>query len=260
MRRIMLTVAFATIQSAAHAAPILNTIVPCPATAACLYVDVFSNPRRESKASVTGPNGLQIFLPVQGRLNGGAPALYTADVYNASEGHAPLTAYLGRSPANNPLIQTDRGVLEITDGEYDVAPTDIYVIDTAQWKVVDNYLTTDYGVSFVFTAGEPAGVWDGERKLCISAPVKKPGLLQLVPKSCVARLKTPDQRGIVGDIAPERLQLSRVKQLLPSLVNDRMGPATKAATSFDDDEVGVTFHRINGTPNVIVATYYVHEE
>ena len=260
MRRFLPAIAFAAAQAAASAAPVLNTIVPCPATAACLYANMFEGASREKSATmITGPEGLEIFLTMQGRLNGGAPTLYAVNVFNASWGQLPRVAYLGRSPANNPLIQTDRGVLEIMDADQDLPLSDYYVVDTVQWKVIDRYLQLSYSDILIFTKGGPATMWDDERKLCVSAPVKRPGPLQILPRGCAARPKKPDSWAVQGDVAPEALQLARIKQLFPALVSDEMGPPAKADTSFEDSERGIAFFRIKGTPNVVVVSYYTRE-
>lgn len=198
MRFILLTLAVASLQSTAHAAPALNAVFKCPVRGphrACIEVTLL----REGAEGRDGvfpyielPSKGPQFMRLWGRIDGGPQTEFMLKLdweqaWRPDDGAAfPGIAYLGRSPENNPIILTDRGKFEITTAGIDLALSDFYLIDARRWKVVTRLFSPDRG-EYIFTSATKIGVWDDARKLCISAPMSEPGLLRITPENCAAR-------------------------------------------------------------------------
>lgn len=189
-------IALSALFGVAHAAPpTLNAVLECPKKGphrACLKVFMWGSGLKEDE--IDTPLYLrqprQRFETLWGRLDGGPQTQFRVRVY--AEGtpgelnDPPLTAYLGRSSDNNPIILTDRGALEVTSAGIDAAESDFYLIDARRWKLTDRLFAPSRG-EFAFTSAARIGVWDEKRALCVTAPTKRPGLLRVAPENCAAR-------------------------------------------------------------------------
>jgi hypothetical protein len=249
----------------ALAAPTLNAMRKCPATgplSACAQVAFFSATAGES---YTGPSGWQSFVKIWGRLDDGAQIEYLVKTYDQREQteRTPFprpNAYLGRSRANNPLILTDQGVLEITSPGYDLPETKYVLVDAVEWKIVARYLKTGDN-SYIFTSHRPAGVWDAARRVCISAPLRNPGRLVRDATLCAARparkLREEEVDGVFGNLAPEAVELGRIKRLVPDFVTEGMGALNRSADTHHSEDTGVKIFRIKGTRQLLLVSYYI---
>ena len=185
-------------QTAALAAPTLDAVLTCPkagANRACLPVTLFNDHAHKGQVNfvpyVMSPNKGPQHLHVWGRLSGGAQTEFDLkvdweDVYFSEENLHPAIAYLGRSDDNNPIILTKQGTLEITTAGVDVGASIHLLVDARHWTLMDQLIAADRG-EYVFTSGTRIGIWDDERKLCIAAPIRTPGLLRVAPGNCAAR-------------------------------------------------------------------------
>lgn len=197
MRRILLALAFANLQALAHAAPTLNAVFKCPTKGpnrGCIEATL-ARDGAEGRDGVfpfvelpsEGPQHLRLW----GRLAGGDQTEFVLtfdweSAWRPEDRDFPGLAYLGRSPDNNPIVLTDRGPLEITTAGIDLTLSDLYLVDAHRWRIITRLFTPQRG-GYVFTSATRIGIWDEQRSLCISAPLKKPGLLRVAPENCAAR-------------------------------------------------------------------------
>lgn len=120
---------------------------------------------------------------VDGRLNGAPKQRYSFELTGAGW---RATAYLGQTPGGHALILTDKGVLEILDAEWRATSPPTYIVDERSWKIVGRFFNAS-GEDPIVTSAKDIGLWDKERKLCISALLEPSRRLRVVEDGCAAR-------------------------------------------------------------------------
>lgn len=197
MHRTLWTVAFLALSNTgAHAAAPLNALFKCPSKgpqSACIEIALVrqSVDRADVFPYIELPSKGPQYLRLWGRLEGGPQTAFVLKVdwepaWRPEDRDFPGIAYRGRSADNNPIILTDRGALEITTAGVDLPFSDYHLVDARRWKVITRLFSPQRG-EYIFTSATRIGLWDDERKLCISAPLKEPGFLRVAPENCAAR-------------------------------------------------------------------------
>lgn len=237
MRRILLALAFASLQPIAFVSPPaqaretlqLETVCPLSGPVACLTTELNWNDDgsgRVSQAPLEGYDAFGEHGPIQqsillkGRLVGGAPRLFRLTYRREDDGHTPFwnigsAAFLGRSPLNRPIVLTNRGPLEILTLAIDVAYGNTFMIaDARTWKMKPPVLEL-VGGDYSAAAPDDIGVWDKSHKVCIEAPTRSPGMLKLRKNGC----------GNGKDVArePAMITLANMRKLI---ADAHIGPET----------------------------------
>ena len=174
----------------APGASVLDATQRCGPRDACLdfNVAIADMEVRRVKGSVSRqPScGLEV-IRMTGRLSRGPKRTYAVaiegDCMPCSEG---WVAYLGRSKANNPIIRTTAGPLEVIDGGVTIGAEETVVLDEKRGSIVAKYLTPIGGAGGFFGEGKETFV-RREGGQCFVAPTVSPGLLVLAPDHCKKR-------------------------------------------------------------------------
>ncbi|MBL9099161.1 MAG: hypothetical protein JNK07_19675 [Alphaproteobacteria bacterium] len=166
---------------------VLDATDKCEARDTCLDFDVLATGEVPfADVLFTRQNRCGVHtLKVKGRLGGGSVRDYVIAIQaNCMECSLGTVAYLGRSAANNPLIRTRSGALEVVDSGLRIGTADdLRVIDVSKGDVVASYIGNfSAAVDFVFDRGEVFMRHDDG--LCFAAPRLEPGLLRQAPGRC----------------------------------------------------------------------------
>lgn len=185
---------FAPMASAREAGRI-QTLTPrddCPTSGpylACLTIPLQWIERASKGATYRKRRGDNEPVLLRGRLAGGAPQVFrlTSFAGNAAGTDLGTVAYLGRTAANQPIILTNRGPLEIEAPFIDARELPgLVVIDETRWRIVARYLDIAKG-EYVVNSAQDIAVLDFERGVCIVAPRRRPGPLVVAKGKCKAR-------------------------------------------------------------------------
>lgn len=209
MRRMLLALSLAHLAAGllgtpSHARETLRLKADCPEArpVACLEsglslespdparVSVAIKASPQTSATATVPDIVEHTILVTGRLDNGPLASFRVlsrretffeDQYFENIGQV---AFLGRSKTNRPIVLTDRGALEIVTPRLDVAYGHSFaVVDERTWRMKREFLELS-GDGYVASASDNFSVWKPKQKLCIAAPTRKPGMLQLRKEAC----------------------------------------------------------------------------
>jgi hypothetical protein len=184
---VMLATSLALTIAASAAPRLLKVPETCPATgeyAAC--VDGWIREFDDKSLRVEGEFPRAPRLAVQGRLNGGPVESFTVEI-NQWRGEIEIgggVAYLGRSAGNHPVFLTDAGALEVITRKADVWMRSEHLVEAKTWRRLADFVSTS--LPLVISSAADIDVWDRKRKLCISAPLNRPGRLKLRPQGCAA--------------------------------------------------------------------------
>lgn len=195
--QLLALIAAASVALAANAAAyprprVLAVQINCPTTGggtACLRVRIFRHGSQTAADSRSRSWDMMRRVILKGSLSAGEPQTFLLKIENPAyswQGASDLgpVAYLGRSKANRPIIQTDAGPFEILSPRFDVnADTVAVLVDEPHWKVVASYFQAD-SIAWVVTAPNVVAVFDFVTGSCVSAPQMAPGPLKILPRAC----------------------------------------------------------------------------
>lgn len=180
-----LCVSVASAGGAAASPVVISFVSSCPRAAvrACLVVPVAVLDRPTTRALWRKSRETEPLL-VRGRIAGGEARVYRVTDIERWE---PLTAaYFGRTADNRPIFLTDRGALEVEAPYLDVEELPgLVALDATRKKPIARYLAVSEG-EYVVNDARDVAVWDVERKQCIVAPQRRPGLLTVAKDKCKA--------------------------------------------------------------------------
>jgi hypothetical protein len=182
------------VQSAPLSRPISELLDPIPET------DSFGDDRIVASATVTG------------RLNGGRANAFTLE-FPPTEAHEDVhhmsVAFLGRSSADNVVILTDRGPLELPAQGFSLSYGDFTLVDAKNWRIVAKYLDLAED-GYLISSPTDIAVWNEKTKTCVEAPTDKPGMLKINDSACKGR-----DKGNFTNVVDAKIRLGDMRKVFP---------------------------------------------